>query len=71
MLQKIQRNLQNDINVSITYFMPDQKKEGGEYITINGIVKKIDINNKYIIMDNKKVIPMDEIIEILINKYGK
>lgn len=65
-MQKIQKNLKNNINVSITYFIPDQKKAGGEYITINGTVNKIDINNQYIIMENKTEIPINEIIEILI-----
>ena len=28
--------------VSITYFRPDERKSGGEYVTVIGVLKKID-----------------------------
>lgn len=41
-LNKIQDNLREDAEVSITYFVTDKKKSGGSYKTISGIVKRID-----------------------------
>ena len=29
-------------HVSITYFQPDERKAGGEYVTVIGVLKKID-----------------------------
>ena len=49
---------------SITYFVPDMKKEGGAYVRISGAVKKIDTDNRWILMEEGERIPIDEIIEI-------
>lgn len=61
--------LKNKINdkpkVTITFFVPDIKKTGGEYVTIIGNLKKIDEYNKLLILEDKKKISIKEIIEIL------
>ncbi len=41
-LNIIKSNIKNKPEVMITYFLPDERKEGGEYITVLGNVKKID-----------------------------
>ena len=50
--------------VSITYFINDLKKEGGAYITVEGIIKKIDTYNQKIVLVNKTEIPINDIIDI-------
>jgi hypothetical protein len=50
--------------VSITYFMPDKKKSGGEYITVAGCVRKIDEHERTVIMQDATKIPIDDILEI-------
>jgi len=50
--------------VSITYFQPDKKKKGGAYITVRDCVKKIDQYKRVVIMQDTTKIPIDEIIEI-------
>lgn len=50
--------------ITITYFIPDKKKEGGAYITIKGIVKKIDEYNKLITMQDGRKIDMENIFDI-------
>ena len=50
--------------VSITYFIQDLKKDGGAYITVEGIVKKIDIYNQCICFIDKREIPINDIIDI-------
>lgn len=54
-------------NISITYFQPDKKKKGGSYLTISGRVKKI-IEAEHVVLIANKKIPLDEIINIEINK---
>ena len=49
--------------VTFIYFVPDSKKEGGRYITVSGIIKKID-DYKNIIHINNVEIPINQIIEI-------
>ncbi len=53
--------------VSITYFMPDIKKSGGEYITVTGCVRKIDKHERTVVMQDATRIPIDDILEI----YGE
>lgn len=54
----------SDIEVTITYFVKDDKKEGGCYKNKNGYVKKIDIYNQVIVMLDNTKIPINEIIDI-------
>lgn len=50
--------------VEVTYFVPDVKKDGGEYLTKKGRIKRIDFVNRFLkFTDNKKII-IDEIISI-------
>ena len=56
-LNKINELIKNSPEVEITYFIPDEKKDGGKYITEIGNVKRIDYINRFIkLTDNKKII---------------
>ena len=66
-LQVIREQLSEKPLVTITYFVPDAKKDGGKYVTINGNVKKIDDYKHLIILDNSVEITIDEIIDISLN----
>ena len=50
--------------VKFTYFIPDSVKNGGLYLNIDGIVKKIDFYNQNIILEDKTTIPINDIIDI-------
>lgn len=50
--------------LSITYFVPDFSKDGGKYVTTEGIIKKIDMFNQYIYLEDATEIPINEIIDI-------
>lgn len=50
--------------VTITYFIPDLKKDGGKYITISGIIKRIDEYKRVIVFEDKSEIPISEIVDI-------
>ncbi len=63
-LQKIQEIILQKPKVTFTYFIPDLKKEGGAYVTVTGNVLKIDNFKQIIILENKKEIPICEIIDI-------
>ena len=63
-LNIIAENLGTDQTVDITYFVPDEKKTGGAYVTYSGIVKKIDLYEHILIMTDKTVIPIGQISEI-------
>lgn len=63
-IQIINENITNNYKVEITYFIPDSKKDGGEYVSVIDTVRKIDNYNRCIIMENGTRIPIDEIIDI-------
>lgn len=49
---------------AVTYFLPDRKKAGGEYVTATGQVKKLDAVTQELVMANGRVIPIADIIEV-------
>lgn len=63
-LQIIQMNIKLKPKVTITYFVQDQKKSGGSYLSITGNVKKIDSIEELIVMTDNKKIPMNDILSI-------
>ena len=63
-LQIINENLLNHPNITIKYFIKDTKKNGGKYEVVNGIIKRIDLIKKVIILTNNLKIKIDDIIEI-------
>ncbi len=47
--------------ITVTHFVPDQRKTGGEYVTQSGVLKKIDSYQQAIILVDKTVIPLEYI----------
>lgn len=54
--------LEEEPTITITYFQPDGRKDGGQYLTITGVVKAIRTNERIIILKDKKKISIDAII---------
>ena len=63
-LDYINKNFNSNICIKVTYFVPDKRKSGGKYVDIEGIVTKIKLVEEIIIMNNKTIIPMNDIINI-------
>jgi hypothetical protein len=63
-LQIIADQLKEHPEIAITYFQPDEKKNGGAYVTVIGIAKKIDEYERILVMTDGTWIPIDEIISI-------
>ncbi len=56
--------LDEEHEVSFTYFVPDGAKSGGAYVTKQGIVKKVDDFERLITLCDGTRIPMDDILTI-------
>lgn len=63
-LNLIKENIGTNPIVTITYFVPDDKKSGGAYISYTGVVKKIDEYNRTVVLTDKTVIPIEQISEM-------
>lgn len=50
--------------VAITYFVPDSRKAGGAYVTICGIVRKMDMTERVIQMADRTRVPIHQIRSI-------
>ena len=47
-----------------TYFLPDEKKNGGAYVTAVGGIKKLDLPGRRVILTGGVSIPVEDILEI-------
>jgi hypothetical protein len=63
-LQIIKENIKNKPQISVVYFVPDLKKNGGKYVTVNGNVKKIDEYRNVLVLDDNTEIEVKEIIQL-------
>lgn len=50
--------------ITVTYFLPDTKKFGGAYVTVTGNLKRFDEYERLLILTDGKKIPMDDIADI-------
>ena len=64
-LLMLKAQIQSKPSITVTYFVPDSKKDGGKYVSVTGKVIKIDEYKQHIILENKIEIPISEIIEII------
>ncbi len=63
-LQALYANLQDQPPVIVTYFLPDQKKDGGAYVTVTGALKRIDLLERRLIFTDGTLIPIDDISQL-------
>lgn len=63
-IQVIKEKISSKPELEITYFIPDDKKDGGRYETIFDNISKIDNYNEKLIMQNGLKIDIKEIIDI-------
>ena len=60
----IAQELSSQPEVKITYFVPDERKSGGEYVTVAGELKRIDEHERVLVLTTGERIPFDDIIDI-------
>ena len=68
-LQIVADNLGTE--VTITYYVPDERKSGGAYVSHTGTVRRIDDYEHTLVMTDKTVIPIEQISEIESELFGE
>ncbi len=48
--------------ITVTYFQPDGRKEGGAYLTLTGRVKKVEAYEQQLVLEDGSVIAMENIM---------
>lgn len=66
-LQHLQELLPDRPTVSITYFVPDERKSGGSYRTITSEVKRIDAVNGMIQMTDRREIAIEDVFSVAVD----
>ena len=60
-LAVIQYHIKEQPNITVTYFIPDDKKAGGRYVTVSGNVRKLDGVERVMVFTNETRIPIEDI----------
>lgn len=64
MLTRLLELLPQRPQVTVTCFVPDNKKSGGCYATVSGRVQKIDLYRKFLTMTDGREIPLMDILRM-------
>jgi hypothetical protein len=63
-------NVDKNIEVSICYFIKDEKKNGGKYNDVLGVIKSFNQIDKTIKLTNKMIINLEDIVSINNNIFN-
>lgn len=63
-LNILQSTDEEQADLTVTYFIPDDKKAGGEYVSKKGSITSIDEYERIIIMSDGTRISIDDILDI-------
>lgn len=63
-LQILREHLEERPEITVTYFKPDERKNGGVYLTIRGRVKKIREYEHQILMEDGTVLLMENLFSM-------
>ena len=69
-LNFIQEHIKERPEVTITYFQPNERKDGGKYLTATGRVRWIDEVNRVVVFEDEKIVGIDAIINLNTKKEG-
>ena len=50
--------------ISVVWFRPDEKKDGGQYVTTVGQLKKVDDIERVLRLADGTTIPLDDVLEL-------
>ena len=63
-LTDLAARLKDRPKVTIEYFVPDERKSGGAYVTVTGRVRNISVLERLLVMEDGTVISMEDVASI-------
>jgi len=63
-LSELAARLPERPEVTVEYFVPDERKAGGAYVTVTGRVRHISVPEKTLVMEDGTVIPLDDVVSL-------
>ena len=65
-LAVLRQRLPDQPEITVTRFIPDEKKSGGRYETLTGSVRRLDEPNRAIVLADGTRIDLDSIVELYV-----
>ena len=69
-LTDLAARLKDRPEVTIEYFVPDERKAGGAYVTVTDVVRNISIAERIVALVNGDVIPINDIAVAYVVRQG-
>ena len=69
MLQLLLERIDEQPEITVTWFSPDKKKAGGQYHTATGKLKRIDTQESRLILTDGAQIPLEDLLRIRIESF--
>ena len=63
-LTELAARLKDRPEVTVEYFVPDDRKSGGAYVTVTGVVRHVSVPEKTLVMEDGAEIPLDDIVSM-------
>ena len=60
-LAVIEQHIKEQPSIAVTYFLPDDRKAGGRYVTVSGNVRKLDDVKRMMVFADETRIPIEDI----------
>ena len=64
-LTDLAARLKDRPEVTIEYFVPDNRKAGGVYVTVAGRVRNISVSERLLVMEDGAAIPMEDVASVV------
>lgn len=68
-LRCLQEKVKEQPIITVTYFVKDERKKGGKYVTVTGVLKRIDSYTHQFILENGEEIPVEDVVSLEIDDF--
>ncbi len=62
--ESLRRAVSEGAEVDVTWFVPDGRKSGGEYVTVRGRIKRVDTLVGALLLDSGEWIALEDILSV-------
>ena len=65
-LTDLAARLKDRPEATIEYFVPDERKAGGSYVSVTGVVRHISVPERLLVMEGGTVISMEDVASVVL-----
>ena len=64
-LTDLAARLKDRPEATIEYFVPDERKAGGAYVSVTGVVRNISVSERLLVMEDGMAIPLEDVVSVV------